>query len=279
MLGIFAGSFTSCKKGIDEALNQNLKEETYTNIAYGNDSKQQMDVYLPAGRSDTTKLIILIHGGAWVQGDKAEFTPYIADLKQRFPGYAFINVNYRLASQTENHFPAQENDIKAAITFIYQKRNEYHISDKIGLLGASAGGHLALLHAYKYQSPVKIKAVASFFGPTDMAGMYAAQSTPLHQSLMQLLVGGTPSSHPVLYEQSSPLFFANAQSPPTILFHGSLDNIVPVSHSVNLKNKLQLLGVANQYHFYQTEGHEVWSQTNMNDAFSKIEAFFKVHMQ
>ncbi len=272
------GFITSCKKD-DVEVEGPLKEETFTDVAYGTDPKQKMDIYLPAGRTDTTKLIVLIHGGAWMEGDKADFASYVPVLKQRLPGYAIINMNYRLASlPSTNAFPTQENDVKSAINFIYNKRSEFHISDKFVLLGASAGGHLALLHAYKYQSPIKIKAVVSFFGPTDMTGMYNAQASPLTQMGIQLLVGGTPTSHPVLYQQSSPIYFANAQSPPTILLHGGLDPIVPVNQATSLKTKLQTAGVVHQYHLYPTEGHDVWSASNMNDAFSKIETFIKANV-
>ena len=108
---------------------------------------------------------------AWNSGDKSDFNPYVDSLKKREPSYAIFNVNYRLAN-TPDLFPAQEQDIKAAIEFIYNKRTEYHISDKFVLIGASAGAHLALLQGYKYSFPVKPKAIIDFFGPTDLIEMY-----------------------------------------------------------------------------------------------------------
>ena len=100
--------------------------ETKNNIAYGSDPKQKMDMYLPAGRSiDSTKVMVIIHGGGWREGDKSDFTPYMNSLQQRLPGYAIFNLNYRLAGDNKNLFPSQENDIKAAIEFIYSKRSEY----------------------------------------------------------------------------------------------------------------------------------------------------------
>src|SRR5258705_7147659 len=142
-----------------------VPEKTELNVGYGTDPMQKMDVYLPASRTTTaTKVIILIHGGGWSSGDKADFTAYVDTLKKRIPGYAIFNINYRLATGAVNLFPTQENDVKAAIEFIYNKRSEYIISDKFVLLGTSAGGHLSLLQAYKYSTPVKIKAIVDFFG-------------------------------------------------------------------------------------------------------------------
>ncbi len=172
-----------------------------------------MDVYLPAGRSaHNTKVIILIHGGAWATGDKTDFTAYVDTLKRRLPGYAIFNINYRLATAAGNFFPTQENDVKAAFDFIVSKSGEYKISQKIVLLGGSAGGHLALLQGYKQQSPVKAKAVIDFFGPTDMVEMYNHPADPSLLPLLILLLGGTPATNASMYQQSGPINFVTAQS-------------------------------------------------------------------
>ena len=267
----------ACKKK-DTPAPVPLAEQTQLNIAYGTDASQKMDVYLPAGRTTgATKVIVLIHGGGWTQGDKADFTPYVDTLKKRLSNYAVVNISYRLANGTTNFFPTQENDTRSALDFIYSKRSEYNISDKFVLLGASAGGHLALLQAYKYSSPVKIKAVVDFFGPTELVDMYNNPPNPLIPVLLLQVTGGTPTALPALYQQSSPLNFATAQSPPTIIFHGGVDNVVSPSQSVMLKNKLQTLGVTNQYVFYPTENHG-WSGANLTDSFEKLVSFLTANV-
>ena len=92
-------------------------------------------------------------------------------------------------------------------------------------------------------------------------------------------MGGTPVSNPNLYEQSSPIRFVTATSPPTILFHGALDNLVNVSQAMLLKNKLESLGVSNQLVIYPNEGHGLWPDPIMNDVYSKIETFIKANVQ
>src|SRR5689334_8839994 len=88
--------------------------ETKMDVPYGKDPQQRMDIYLPAGRaSATTKSLVLIHGGGWNSGDKANFSMYIDSFKSRLPYYAIFNLNYRLVSN-KNIFPAQENDVKSA---------------------------------------------------------------------------------------------------------------------------------------------------------------------
>lgn len=269
----------SCQKETDTDNPPPVTEAvTQLNVAYAADPQQKMDIYLPAGRSTaTTKVLIMIHGGGWTQGDKSEFTTYVDTLKKRLPGYAIFNINYRLANGTANFFPTQENDVKTALDFIYAKRNEYKISETWVLLGASAGGHLALLQVYKYTSPVKIKAVVDFFGPTQLTNMYNFPANPLIPLLLIQVTGGNPTTHATLYQQSSPMTFITAQSPPTIILHGGADIVVAPSQSVMLRDQLQTAGVPNQYVFYPTESHG-WTGANMVDSFDKIMAFLSTHV-
>ena len=252
---------------------------TLADVPYGPDPAQKMDIYLPAGRSTTeTKVIILLHGGAWATGDKTDFSEYVDTLKRRIQDYAIFNVNYRLSTGISNLFPTQENDVKSAVEFIYSKRNEYKISDKYVLLGASAGAHLALLQGYKQNSPVKVKAIVDFFGPTDMVEVYNnPASSQVPSATVALIVGATPGSNPTLYQQSSPINFVTAQSPPTIILQGGTDPLVSPSQSVALKTKLEAMGVAHQYVLYPTEGHG-WYGSNLIDSFNKIYAFLATHV-
>ncbi|MEP6700471.1 MAG: alpha/beta hydrolase [Bacteroidota bacterium] len=254
-------------------------EQTQLNVAYGTDASQKIDIYLPAGRTTSaTKVIILIHGGGWSSGDKADLTPFVDTLKRRLSGYAIFNINYRLATGTTNLFPTQENDVKAAIEFIYCKRNDYKISDKYVLLGNSAGGHLSLLQAYKYISPVKIKAVVDFYGPTDLVDMYNNPASIFASpAALASVVGATPASNPVIYQQSSPINFVTAQSPPTIILQGGADILVSPSQSSTLNSRLQTAGVIHQYVFYPTENHG-WTGSNLTDSFDKIQLFLTANV-
>jgi len=275
ILIFFLLSFSSCKKEDDSQQDMSV---IMLNVSYGNNAQQKMDVYLPATRSTTaTKVMIMIHGGGWNTGDKTDFNEYVDSLKKREPTYAIFNINYRLAN-TPDLFPAQEQDIKAAVEFIYNKRQEYKISDKFVLVGASAGAHLALLQGYKYSTPVKAKAIIDFFGPTDLVSLYNNPPNPFVQPTLFSVTGGTPATNNTLYTQSSPINFVSAQSPPTIIFHGGADIVVSSSQSVLLDTKLQTTGVIHQYFFYPTEGHG-WVGANLSDSFNKIQAFLAANVQ
>lgn len=266
---------TACSKQGEQTASE---AETLTDVSYGADNRHKMDIYLPADRSTgTTNTIVLIHGGGWSGGDKQDFAPTIGELKNRFPGYAILNLNYRLYSGNNNRFPAQENDVKSAIDFVLSKTSEYKINGKMALIGASAGAHLALLQSYKHNGSTNIKAVVSLFGPTELVSLYNNPPHPDIKSLLASVIGGTPESASSLYQESSPYNYVTAQSPPTILFHGGIDPLVPASQSVLLRDKLQSSGVTQQYVFYPNEAHG-WTGLNLLDTLNKIEAFLKQHL-
>jgi len=272
--------FTACQRTENSAAEQKpLPAETLLNISYGKDSAQKMDIYLPANRTDSnTKILVLIHGGGWASGDKSEFATAIPILKEKLPHYAIVNLNYRLANQTANHFPTQENDIKLAMQYVLDKKATYHISSDLVLLGTSAGAHLALLQAYKHTDQLKPRAVISFFGPTDMADMYNRQYNSYYQFALQLLVGGTPATKPDVFRQASPIHFVNRQSAPTLLLHGGKDGLVPPSQSKNLKEKLDKAGVPAELVIYPNEGHG-WYGANQANSFDRIVTFLKKHVE
>lgn len=281
---LFISFFISCKKTNDTSGggNNSTPAQTLPNVAYGTDAQQKMDVYLPAGRTVTaTKVMVMIHGGSWTTGDKIDLNAFVDTMKRRLPGYAIFNINYRLSAGTTNVFPAQENDVKAALQFIFSKSAEYLISDKYVLIGASAGAHLAMLQGYKYTVPVKPKAIVSFFGPSDLTDMYnnpVGGQTILSAVLAQA-IGATPTGNPTLYTNSSPVTFIAAGAPPTILLHGSTDPLVNPSQSVAVKNKLTAVGVVNQYILYLGKGHGDWDNATYGNAFSNVQVFLETNVQ
>ncbi|MBI1343854.1 MAG: alpha/beta hydrolase fold domain-containing protein [Terrimonas sp.] len=269
--------FLSCRKNNPDTGAGNNTSLTLLNVPYGTDPQQQMDIYLPAGRDSTTRIMILIHGGGWNSGDKTDFNAYVDSLKRREPSYAIFNLNYRLATGTAYFFPTQENDVKAAVDFILAKSADYQVSKKLVLVGASAGAHLALLQAYKYNTNSPVRAVVDFFGPTELADMYANPPNPLVPLLLASVTGGSPASNPDIYFSSSPVHFISATSCPTLIFHGGADIVVSPTQSVMLSDQLQAAAVPHEYFFYPSEGHG-WEGSNLSDSFDKIAAFLSLHV-
>lgn len=250
----------SCQKDAEQdflAAKQILDEK------YGNDSRQSMDIYLPAGRNGkTTPLIIYIHGGGWIEGDKAEFLAFKPKMEELFPDYAFISINYRLFdfASGRNQFPAQEEDVKAALGFIQTKLNEWKVSNNLVLAGASAGGHLALLHAYKNSNEnFKARAVLAFFPPTDLIELHKFNN--LTGLALEAILGGKPDQINQQYSSSSPVNFIGSSSPPTLMFHGDKDTVVPLSQSIILESALKNAGIKHQLIRVPNQGHGFTLQT------------------
>lgn len=252
------------------------KAVVYTDVAYGNDPSQKIDLYLPAGRSmATTPLLVLFHGGAWITGDKADFAPYIDSLQDILPSYAIANVNYRLASIGVNLFPTQESDADSAVQYLQRHTKDYRISDRFIFLGASAGGQMALIQAYKYHVP-RAAAVISFFGPTDMQDLAVHSPDAAVVQFLPLLMGGTPAQNPELYFSTSPVHFVTDATCPTLLFQGGADQLVPFREAFELQDSLKMHGVVNQLVFYPDQGHG-WTGPDLADSFDKILSFLKTN--
>ena len=265
---------TSCKRDslTQSPLPDSSQPVVYTDISYGNLTLQKMDIYLPGGRTvNGTKTIVVIHGGSWINGDKTDMTFVVDSIKKRNSNYAFINLNYRLAvNGSTDLFPTQELDVKSAIEFYLAKSADYIVSKDLIVLGASAGAHLALLHSYKNDPDKHVKAVVDFFGPTDLVAIW--DEGFLQQFALAEVIGQTYSQDPAIYTQSSPINFVTAQSPPTIVLQGMLDEIVLPFQSTILIDKLNAIGVSNQLVTYPNEGHG-FSDAGYTDALNKILPF------
>ncbi len=258
-----------------------LPERIIMDTAFGTDPKQKMDIYLPAGRTNATKLIVLIHGGAWEAGDKADMNYYKNILRLKWPEAAIANINYRLASNTGNiHHTEIMNDIKAAVSMLVINKSNFVVSDTLTMVGASAGAHLAMLYTYAHNTNNYVKAVADFYGPAKLSdwSWYSSYNIFLGKPISEILIkyNGSPWDVP-LYDSNSPHVVATAQSKPTIIFHGTLDVIVPLYQSQQFRARLNTLGVLNEYYEY-FDGHG-FNSGNTDDAMSKAVAFLKSHLR
>lgn len=271
--------FCSCNKDDNETSNNHSTDASVAmveyNVKYGGDSLQSFDIYLPANRTDSaTKLLIMVHGGAWVAGDKNDFNQEISAIKQQLVNYAIANVNYRLAQiPATNLWPTQFSDIQTVFEYLKNKANYYHFNfNKTVVYGASAGSQLAMLKAYKDNTNNAIKAVVNIFGPNDMQDLYYFQPTNL-QSLIAMFLNGTPTSNPSNYYTSSPINYITNSSPATISIHGTADALVPYQQSIKLDSILKTKQIISNVHLYKNEPHGNFSTSSYNDAFSKILSF------
>lgn len=282
--------FASCEKttapgGSNDNIPGSLPERIILDTAYGLDAKQRMDIYLPAGRNSATRLIIMIHGGGWQAGDKAEFNHYKNLFRSKWPAAAIANINYRLASNAGNiHHSEIMSDISKAVNFMVRNKSLFTISDTLAMVGESAGAHLAMLYTYAHNTNNYVKCVSDLYGPSKIndKDWYNSFNIFMGQSISNLLIQYTGSTWTTattpLYESVSPVMRVTAQSKPTIIFHGTIDVIVPLYQSQSMKSKLDASGVANEYHEYFLDGHG-FNPANTADCATKTIAFFQKHLK
>jgi acetyl esterase/lipase len=255
---IMALLFSGCEKWQEDNLDAS-KLQTLSDMSYGSGLRHRMDVALPAGRDTTTPVVVFIHGGAWVIGDKSVFKDDIRQYANE--GIACVTINYRYASElTGIGHPEIPDDVRLAIDHIISRSELWQVSSRrFGIVGHSAGGHLALQAAYTLNHDGRIRACASWAGPVDFLDpdQLAISGAP---ELFKTYVG-TPlltASDTAIHRQASPFHVAHAAVPPTLLIYGTVDDLVPYVVGQRMRDRFQALGVMNELVTLTGQGH-VWS--------------------
>jgi acetyl esterase/lipase len=206
-----------------------------------------LDLYLAARPPGRPPVVVWLHGGAWKRGDRA-FSP---DLERYFAarGYAMVNIEYRLSGQWR--FPAQLDDVRAAVRWVRAHADEYGLdADRVALWGSSAGAHLAALAATTARSPEdRVQAVVDGYGPTDLARAdeQALPGGQIHDVAdspeSELLGGRLGAADPELLRAANPVAHVTAEAPPFLILHGTADLLVPPGQSQLLHDALVRAGV------------------------------------
>ncbi|MCX6226326.1 MAG: alpha/beta hydrolase [Bacteroidia bacterium] len=274
--------------GLEELINktpaipeniEEIKNIEYKNI---NGKSLQLDIYRPKNLNKPAPLLVFIHGGAWKGGNRADYLIYLVDFAKR--GYITATVSYRLLK--DGPYPDCAEDITDAVRWFYNNGEKYgYDPDRIALVGGSAGAHLALLAAYGWgkhavnsdstevpENSHRIKAVVDIYGPVDLTTEYAR-----NQTLVTSFIAHSFKETPELYRQASPINYLDKTDPPTMILHGTSDELVPISQSDMLKALLDSLGVPNVYYRVPLWPHTMdivkrvndFSQLKMSDFFEK----------
>lgn len=250
--------------------------------------RQKLDLYLP--RVKTTErlpLVVWIHGGAWKQGDKKE-SPC---LELANNGFAAAAINYRF-SKTDK-FPAQIYDCKAAIRWLRAHAAQYQYDDnRIGVWGASAGGHLAALLGTtngvkrlegdlgNNDQSSAVQAVSDWCGPTDLTTFNQQAMQPRFrqakpEQFINELLGNTPEEVPELARDASPIMFVTHDDPPFLIVHSIEDPIVPFEQSNELAKKLEAAHVKVKFIKVNSDNHMPMTEANVNSVYD----FFKENLK
>ncbi len=211
------------------------------NVCYGAGAGQPlyMDILRPNPQPiERMPVIVEIHGGGWRNGSKqAERNRIFAE-----HGFFTASIDYRLTDVAP--FPAQIEDVKAAIRWLRANAEAYHIDDdRIGVWGHSAGGHLAALLGtsgdrstpdgapHIHEHSVRVQAVAPISPPVDVS-LIATEAE-------DRLVGGSARTATEVVARANPVSYVTADAPPFLIVHGTSDTVVSFEHATLLHDALK----------------------------------------
>lgn len=266
------------------------KSFTYRDAAYGTHERQTLDLNIPKENDGEIGLILFIHGGAWIAGNKDGYLSGVENASDNF-GYAAAAINYRYIDENTDMHDLLD-DIDAALAFIKQKGEENGVNiNKVLLTGDSAGGHLSLLYAYSRAAtaPIKPAAVVSNSGPTDFTdeSFYINNAIGDEEAIANLFsyACGYKFSYAdrASYRQAllevSPVYYVNENTVPTVINHGMRDSIVPYSNALTLDARLTENGVVHVLNSYPNSDHDLGSdKENSNIASSLLIEYCQTYL-
>ncbi|MBN2386852.1 MAG: alpha/beta hydrolase [Anaerolineales bacterium] len=238
---VLALAFTVCAPVPFDRYGQTLLDVPYCTM---DGEPQRMDVYFPASGGPWPALVY-IHGGGWTEGDKSEATDLGAEMSAR--GYVVFSLNYRLYPAAR--FPAMIEDVKCAIRSMRAHASAYNLDpQRIGAMGASAGGHLAALlgttdanagfEAGEYlRQSSRVQAVVAMSGLTDLGRDFP------NRGIETLILVNFGRDQMV---SGSPVTYATPDDPPFLILHGDNDGVVPVEQGALMQEALTTAGAPSQ---------------------------------
>ena len=244
------------------------------NLPYGTDGREQLrlDVYQPPAAPSPSPIVIFIHGGGWISGDKADAAPLGRSLAAA--GFVVFAINYSLDLSTVPAYPREVTDVRTALTWVRHHATEFRgDAGRIGVAGVSAGAYLAAMLGTQANTAkaAPVRAVISLSGPMDVGALVAhvrKAGTPSGQCAgadcadvqrgterLRALLGCDPLQCPAqLVRAASPITYVTSDSPPFFLAN-SADEIVPASQATLMASALRSRNVPVHLEVVPGDGH------------------------
>jgi acetyl esterase/lipase len=243
----------------------------------GPDRDETMDIYIPdsATYRQAAPAAVVIHGGGWFsqRKDGRREARIAQDLASH--GYVCASIDYRLVNLERPEtasavWPMNVEDCERAVAFLRSNAEEFRVDRRfIATIGGSAGGHLASLVAYKRRQHLpqpetggrqpglySVQAVVCLYGVGDPAGWLSrAAARRTGMDALELMLGGLPHEVPENYRAFSPMQQIASDSPPTLLVHGTADEVISYRESQLFFDALQQAGVPSKLILVEGAGH------------------------
>jgi acetyl esterase/lipase len=250
-------------------------EQFRTDIVFAKrgDQELKLDIALPSGDSKMRPTVVCIHGGGWRAGNRNSYHEQIRKFAKL--GYVAATIDYRLTAVAP--WPAQIDDVKAALKFLVEHSDEYGIDpERIGVLGESAGGQLSQMVGLlptESDDVLRIRSIVNFYGPTDLRNVEKVKHV---RALLEPLIGGTLEETSDGLTAISPVTFVDRTDPPVVTFHGTADKVVPFEHAQILHAALQKSQIPNSLFPMNGAGHGIGG--DVDKVFSTLAAFQEAYL-
>jgi acetyl esterase/lipase len=247
------------------------------------DREEKADVYLPADRTPGVRspAVLIIHGGGWTGGDKGAAREINIGSTLALNGYVALSINYALAKDGRVTWPQNLHDCKTAVRWLRANADRLQIDpDHIGVIGGSAGGHLAAMVAVTGPSDgldpagpygdlsCRVSCAVDLYGPIDLT------SRPEHK-----MFGKTNAEAPELYRQASPTTHLDKNDPPILILHGTADTTVPIEQSQLFDAALTKAGVEHELIVVEGAPHTFHLQPKQRDLRPVVVGFLDKHLK
>jgi acetyl esterase/lipase len=257
------------------------KDVTYATV---DQTDLQLDLYMPTGINQPVPAIVVIHGGAWMTGNRQDMA-FVAEQLAKH-GFVSASISYRLAPK--HRFPSQIEDAKAAVRYLRANAKELHIDpSQIGATGISAGGHLSMMlgamdsgdgmegDGGNLDHPSKVQCVVNFIGPVNLP---RETYTPLQMQILKAWLGADPMDKQDELKLASPYTYFNKGDAPLLCFFGTKDPLVTHDQALVVADALTQAEIPGRIEMLLGAGHG-WRGAEMDRTLEATIDFFKQHLK
>jgi acetyl esterase/lipase len=273
--------FVPAARAADKADVEYKPDITYATV---DGEELQLDLATPAGLDHPVPAIVVIHGGGWSGGKRQDMAP-IAKLIAAH-GYVAPTISYRLAPK--HRFPAQIEDVKAAVRYLRANAKELNIDPKrIGATGISAGGHLSMMlgtmdsgdglegEGGNADQPSKVQAVVNIVGPVNLV---IDEYTPTQNGILTAFLGGPPKEKVDDCRRASPITYINKGDAPMLSFFGTDDPLIQYDQAFQLTTALDDADVPGRVELLLGASHG-WVGPELTRTTDAMMSFFDEHLK
>lgn len=209
-------------------------------VTYASDL--QLDAFLPVDHTSRVPAVLFVHGGGWSSGSKDGWSRRAREFAAQ-TGWAAFTIDYDL--EAAEPYVTQPANVREAIAWVRANADRLGVDPvRIGLLGSSAGGHLAMLVATTSTGPDRVSAVVSWSGVSDMPRLARApRGDQVVKDLVARYNDGTLDELPGRWIDSSPMAHVDPADPPMLLVGSSDETEVPVDQVETMRDTLRANGV------------------------------------